>query len=45
MSKSTVYIEVIKNHSSDFWKLVSLALPDYQERRDWLKNNAAIFRL
>lgn len=35
----------IKNHSSDFWKLVSLALPDYQERRDWLKNNAAIFRL
>lgn len=35
----------IKNHSPDFWKLVSLALPDYQERRDWLKNNAAIFRL
>ena len=35
----------IKNHSSDFWKLVSLALPDYQERRDWLKNHAAIFRL
>jgi len=35
----------IKNHSQDFWKLVSLALPDYQERRNWLKNNAAIFRL
>ena len=35
----------IKNHSPDFWKLVSLALPDYQERRDWLKNNAGMFRL
>ena len=35
----------IKDHSSDFWKLVSIALPDYQKRRDWLKNNTGIFRL
>ncbi len=35
----------IKNHSPDFWKLVSLALPDYQKRRDWLRSNAAAFRL
>jgi predicted metal-dependent hydrolase len=35
----------VKNHSSDFWKLVSLALPDYQRRRDWLKNNSAIFKI
>jgi len=35
----------IKNHSTDFWKLVSIALPDYQKRRDWLKNNIGIFRL
>ena len=35
----------IKNHSSDFWKLMSLVLPDYQERRDWLKNNAPLLKL
>ncbi len=34
----------IKNHSSDFWKLVSVAIPDYQKRKDWLKNNTTIFR-
>ena len=35
----------VKNHSSDFWKLVSVAIPDYQKRKDWLKNNTTIFRL
>lgn len=35
----------VKNHSAEFWRLVSLALPDYQRRRDWLKNNVGIFRL
>ncbi len=35
----------IKNHSSDFWKLVSIVIPDYQKRKDWLKNNTTIFRL
>lgn len=35
----------VKNHSSDFWKLVSIAMPDYKNRRNWLKNNTGIFRL
>ncbi|MBA7536348.1 hypothetical protein ES705_28611 [subsurface metagenome] len=35
----------IKNHSNDFWKLVSLALSNYEKRRDWLKNNAGVFEL
>lgn len=35
----------IKNHSSDFWKLVTIVIPDYQKRRDWLKNYTGIFRL
>jgi predicted metal-dependent hydrolase len=25
------------NHSQDFWNLVASILPDYRERRDWLK--------
>ncbi|MEE8381899.1 MAG: M48 family metallopeptidase [Thermodesulfobacteriota bacterium] len=35
----------IKSHSPDFWKLVSLALPDYQERREWLKTNTPLLKL
>lgn len=27
------------NHSSDFWKLVESVLPDYKERRKWLKEH------
>lgn len=27
-----------KNHSKDFWKLVSSVLPDYQIRKEWLRN-------
>jgi len=34
-----------KNHSPAFWRLVSLAVPDYRKRRDWLRKNSAIFRL
>ncbi|SKA88148.1 hypothetical protein SAMN05443428_108128 [Caloramator quimbayensis] len=26
-----------KNHSKDFWKLVESIMPDYKERREWLK--------
>lgn len=26
------------NHSADFWGLVASIIPDYQQRRDWLKN-------
>jgi predicted metal-dependent hydrolase len=35
----------IKNHSKEFWRLVSLVLPDYQKRRNWLKQNVGIFRI
>lgn len=27
------------NHSAQFWKLVESVLPDYKERRKWLKEN------
>jgi len=35
----------VKNHSADFWKRVSLVIPDYERRRMWLRNNTAVFRL
>jgi len=27
------------NHSVVFWRLVAEAIPDYKERRKWLKEN------
>jgi predicted metal-dependent hydrolase len=30
-----------KNHSADFWRLVAAHLPDYQQRRAWLKAHGA----
>lgn len=30
---------VHKNHSKEFWNLVSSIIPDYEDRKDWLKNN------
>jgi len=35
----------VKNHSAGFWRLVSLVLPDYQERRDCLKKHSPLFKL
>jgi predicted metal-dependent hydrolase len=29
-----------KNHSREFWEQVKLLMPDYQQRRLWLKENA-----
>jgi len=29
------------NHSREFWDLVGSIMPDYKERRDWLKRNGA----
>ncbi|WP_337961185.1 M48 metallopeptidase family protein [Caloramator sp. mosi_1] len=26
-----------KNHSKDFWNLVSKIMPDYEKRREWLR--------
>lgn len=33
------------NHSKEFWYLVASILPDYKERREWLKKNGAIMDL
>ncbi|HXV27830.1 MAG TPA: M48 family metallopeptidase [bacterium] len=35
----------VQNHSSSFWKLVSSALPDYSQSRDWLRHNVHALRL
>ena len=34
-----------KNHSKRFWSLVSSIMPDYKERRKWLKNNLSMLAL
>ncbi len=33
------------NHSDAFWRNVGRILPDYKERRQWLKDNTAFFNL
>lgn len=35
----------VKNHSADFWRSISLVLRDYQNRRKWLRDNSAAFKL
>lgn len=35
----------VKNHSADFWRLVSLVLPDFQARRNWLKNYSPALKI
>ncbi|HIE25297.1 MAG TPA: M48 family peptidase, partial [Anaerolineales bacterium] len=30
-----------QNHSKKFWAQVAAILPDYKERRKWLKENSA----
>lgn len=34
-----------KNHSSRFWKIVELVLPDYPNRRNWLKQYGYMLRI
>jgi len=29
----------VLNHSAAFWDLVKTAVPDFKERRKWLRNN------
>ena len=29
-----------KNHSGEFWKQVSLVIPNYKKRRQWLRDNS-----
>lgn len=31
------------NHTDEFWKLLKKVLPDYEERKNWLKNNGIKF--
>ncbi len=31
-----------KNHSKMFWALVSFVIPDYRQRRRWLRNNLSV---
>jgi len=30
---------VHRNHSRDFWQLLERILPDYEKRKEWLRNN------
>lgn len=34
-----------KNHASAFWKEVETYMPDYKEKRAWLKNNGILMRI
>lgn len=33
------------NHSKEFWQLVKKVLPDYEQRKEWLKNNGIKYDL
>lgn len=33
------------NHSKEFWTLVKKVLPDYEDRKSWLKNNGVKYDL
>lgn len=30
----------VKNHSAEYWEAVAAIMPDYAQRRDWLRHNA-----
>jgi hypothetical protein len=34
-----------KNHSEKYWNLVQSVIPDYKERKDWLRINADILKI
>ena len=36
---------VAKNHSRQFWAIVESSIPNYRQRRDWLKKNGALLDL
>jgi predicted metal-dependent hydrolase len=36
---------VHRNHSRDFWQLLGRILPDYEKRKEWLRNNGIKFEL
>ncbi len=40
-----LYHTKIKNHSKKFWESIEKIIPDYKQKRKWLKNNAHILNL
>lgn len=36
---------VHKDHSVEFWKLVKQMLPDYEQRKEWLRKNGIKYDL
>ena len=36
---------MIRNHSRDYWEFVESVLPDYRERRDWLKEKGHLLSI
>jgi hypothetical protein len=36
---------VYRNHSQEFWGLVKRILPDYESRKEWLRNNGVRYEL
>jgi len=36
---------VHKNHSKDYWNLVSSLMPDYKKKQDWLKHNGVLMNI
>ncbi len=34
-----------RNHSKEFWQLLKDILPDYENRKAWLRNNGIKFEL
>jgi len=32
-------ISLEKNHTPEFWEIIKAILPDYEERKEWLKIN------
>jgi predicted metal-dependent hydrolase len=35
----------VRNHSPDFWNVLAAIMPDYKEKRDWLKRHGALLSL
>lgn len=35
----------VMNHSKEFWRQVEFIMPDYKERREWLKENGYMLKL
>jgi hypothetical protein len=34
-----------KNHSKEYWKAVQVILPDYEEKKKWLRVNGNLLKI